>query len=51
MTPRSPLPPLINGIDEIVSRPPKEVEPWKQPGNKIRQIYRKYQLRKRDNEK
>ena len=46
MSPRSPSPPLIKGIDGIVSRPPIEVnystlngkstETRKQPGNEIR---------------
>ena len=45
MTPRSPSPPLIKGIDWIVSRPPNEVdystlngkrmETGKQPENEI----------------
>ena len=55
MTPRSPSPPLIKGIDGIVSRPPNEVnystlngknmETRKQPGNEIRQKFKKYGLR------
>ena len=52
MTPKSPSPPLIKGIDGIVSRPPNEVNystlngksmvTRKQPGKKIRQKYRKF---------
>ena len=52
MTPRSPSPPLIKGIDEIVSRSPNEInystlngkrmETGKQPENEIIQKYRKY---------
>ena len=55
MTPRLPSPPLIKGI---VSRPPNEVnystlngknmETRKQPGNEIRQKFKKYRLNKRD---
>ena len=52
MAPRAPSPPLIKGIDGIVSRHPNEVnystlnrkrmESGKQPGKEIRQKYRKY---------
>ena len=51
-------PPLIKGIDGIVSRPPNEVkystlngknmETRKQPGNEIRRKFKKYGLNKRD---
>ena len=52
MTHRSSSPPLIRGIDGILSRSPNEVnystlngkrlESGKQPGNEIRQKYRKF---------
>ena len=51
MVPRSPSPPLIKGIDGIVSRPPNEVnystlneesmEARKQPENEIRRKFKK----------
>ena len=54
MAPRAPSPPLIKGIDGIVSRPPNEVnystlngknmETRKQPGNEIRRKFKKYGL-------
>ena len=52
MTHQSSSPPLIKGIDGIISRPPnkvkystlngKRLEAGKQPGNKIRQKYKKH---------
>ena len=52
MRPRTASPPLITGIDGIVSRPPNEVnysalngknmETSKQPGIEIRRTYRKF---------
>ena len=52
MTPRSHSPPLITGIDGIISRPPnkvnysilngKNMETGKQPENEIRRKYRKF---------
>ena len=55
MRPRTPSPPLITGIDGIVSRPPNEVnystlngkrmETGKQPENKIRRKHKKYGLK------
>ena len=51
MRPRTPSPPLITGIDGIVSRPHNEVnysalngknmETRKQPGNEIRRTFKK----------
>ena len=58
MRQRTPSPPLITGIDGIVSRPPNEVnystlneksmEARKQPGNEIRQKFKKYGLRQKE---
>ena len=54
MTPRAPSPPLIKGIDGIVSMHPNELnystfngkrmESGKQPGKEIRQKYRKHRI-------
>ena len=58
MAPRAPSPPLIKGIDGIVSRPLNEVnystlngknmETRKQPGNEIRRKFKKYGLRQKE---
>ena len=58
MKQRTPSPPLITGIDGIVSRPPNEVnysalngknmETRKQPGNEIRRKLKKYGLRQKE---
>ena len=58
MAPRAPSPPLIKGIDGIVSRSPNEVnystlngknmETRKQPGHEIRRKFKKYRLRQKE---